>query len=278
MNTRTFLVSTAFLLSALGVASSALGQTRIQISPQIIEATVSPGGTFSEVLTFTNAGSVTAMVELEPADFDVDESGNPRIYPLGAGPGGHSLAPYLRVTPVSVRVEPGQSVRYRLTAKLPQEFGQLREMLYFVARPIKLEPAPGQTVIIPKIGVPVYLHSTRSKPATLEISDDRIVRKDADTLGLEIFTRNVGDRNIRPPVLVEVTEVGGAFYEVFEPNAGISPVLPGHGRLWNFDLGPVPAGELAVKLTFPTSLRESFVREYRVPAAEQREATQDSGS
>lgn len=262
MTRRSMMLAAALIV--LGSSEVAEGQTRVQISPQILETTVSPGGTMNEVISFTNAGTNPVYVTLEPADFEVDETGNPEIYPIGLGPSGKSLAPYLRVSPIEVRADPDQTVRFRLVAKLPEEFTHLREMLYFVARPIALEEAPGQTVIVPKVGVPLYVESTESRPARLEVSNDEVVRTE-NGVRINLETKNTGERIIRPPVIVEVSDDDG-FYEVFEPNAGIAPVLPDNVRKWSFDIAPLPRGPLSVRMTFPVSLRDSVVEEYQVPA------------
>lgn len=266
----------AICIASLFPGLTARGQTRVQIAPQIVEAIVSPGGTLSEIISFTNAGSAPVDVALELADFDVDETGNPHVSALGTGE--TTLAPYLRVSPLGARIGIGESARFRLSANLPSEFDHLRIMIYFVATPVEMpERSAQQTVIVPKIGVPVYVESTTSDPARLELDQIELTRAAvAGHLQLALLSTNVGDRIIRPPVTIEVESRDGSFYEIFEPNSGIAPVLPHHTRRWSFEIGPVPDGELEVTLTFPTSRRESYRSTRIVGPATAHEAAETS--
>ena len=137
-------------------------------------------------------------------------------------------------------------------------------MLYFTANPATLPEAPGLTMIVPKIGVPVYVESVDAAPAELQIENLEVKRTGPDRVRVSLTTTNVGERIIRPPVTVEIAGTDDSFYEVFEPNAGVSPVLPHRARQWSFDLGPVPPGPLEVSLTFSTSRRDAFRETYRV--------------
>ena len=247
-------------------ATTASAQIRVQVSPQIFERVISPGGTLNDRLRFTNAGTIPLEVSLELADLDVDEAGNAVKFPPATQP--HSLAPYLRVTPIKATIEPGQSMNYRLVAKLPAEFDHRRLMLYFLSKPVLDDEAGGsRTIVVPKVGVPVYVESRAANAARLDVSEVEWSRIEGDQLELRMTTRNEGERSIRPPGSVEVSSRDGSFYEVFDLNDGVAPVLPGHVRHWAFAVGPVPGGELSAKLIFATTLRDSFVREYEIAAS-----------
>ena len=87
------------LAVVVGCVTQLSAQAHVQIEPQIVEQVVSPGGTFEEIIKFTNAGTATVDVAVELADFDASEEGNAVILPLGTSD--ISLAPYLKVTPLA---------------------------------------------------------------------------------------------------------------------------------------------------------------------------------
>lgn len=261
-----FVLSLSLLMAIGLVAPDAGGQLHIQITPQIFERVISPGGTLNDRLTFHNAGSVPLEVSLELADFDADEGGNSVKFPPATK--AYSLAPYLRVTPIRAQIEPGQSLDYRLVAKLPADFDHRRVMLYFLSKPVFEDAGEGsRTIVVPKIGIPVYVESRTASAAVLGVENVEWRRLDDSRLGLTLTTTNAGQRIIRPPVSLEISSADGSFYEVFNLNGGADPVLPGRHRHWAFAVGPVPGGELSARLNFATSLRDSFVRDYEIPAA-----------
>jgi hypothetical protein len=152
---------------------------------------------------------------------------------------------------------------------VPEQFSQLRAKIYFSCKP-DIEVPPNATVLVPRLGIPIYVENKNAKPASLDVSRIEWNRlADGDQLHLDFDVANTGERNIRPTGYLEVHSKDDDFYKVFPFNNGKEPVLPGQKRKWQMNFGPVPLGELTLKLHFDTSFKTSFDAEYRIPLSKE---------
>ena len=105
-------------------------------------------------------------------------------------------------------------------------------------------------------------------PVQLEIESVEWDRPEetAELLRVRLTVSNHGQRNIRPRGFVHVETADGKFNATFDFNQGREPVLPGQRRRWEQFFGPVPEGELEVKLRLATSARTSYEAESFVAA------------
>ena len=258
------LILTAILVVA--AASALLAQTSVAISPQIIEKVVRPGDRLSDIVSFTNSGKEPVQVSLELADFAVDEDGKAHDRPPGTEPS--SLAPFLRITPPTIRVAPQQTVNFRYLAELPVEFTQRRVMIYFLVRPPTALVANGAGfIIVPRIGVPLYAENIAARPASLHVDSITWSRADDGSLHADLQLRNEGERNIRPQGFVLVRSTNGRFLREFPFNEGREPVLPSQSRQWHVTFGPVPRDDLLVDFRLTTSPTGTFHETYPIAAA-----------
>ncbi len=256
------------LLCLLCLSTSAALRSAISIAivPPYIEKVVRAGSKVSDTISFTNQGTETVSVGVDFADFGVSEQGDVSEEPPGTQPA--SLVRFVRVSPTRVRVAPNQQVFFRYAVETPQDFKQLKAMIYFSSRPEIAESA-NQVVMIPRMGIPLYIENMKAKPASLKLDEIKWERsgEKSESLLLSLHVKNEGERNIRPTGFLQVRSVDGKFDRVFDFNDGREPVLPGQRRRWAMSFGPVPGGELFVKLRFTNSPRTTIESEHRVPAA-----------
>ncbi len=167
-----------------------------------------------------------------------------------------------------VRVVPNQEVFFRYSVETPEEFAQLRAMVYLMSRP-EAPPGANQVVVVARMGVPIYVENTKAGPAQLTIDELEWVRDEdsGNELQLRLVVRNEGERNIRPNGYVHVRSEDGKYEQTFDFNEGREPVLPGQKRRWVQEFGPVAEGPLQVKLRLETSRRASYEAEATVPGS-----------
>lgn len=270
MKTRSIVVSA---LVALLLASLTHGQTEnrrpavsIALAPPFIEKAMRPNGKLTDTISLTNNGTLPVLVSIDFADFRVNRDGHAEELPPGTDP--TSLASYLRITPLQLRVAPQGRAFFRYSINAPAEFKQLRSQIFFSSKPI-VANAPNQVLFVPRMGVPLYVENLAAKPASIKVDRIKWSRsvENKDMLVLEMLASNEGERNIRPRGFVEVRSVDGRFSKTFPFNQGNEPFLPAQRRVWSLPFGPVPGGELSIRLRFETSTRTSFERAFTVPAS-----------
>ena len=254
------------LALALLPAPPARAEFTLTVVPPYVEKLVKPGSKFGDTLAFRNDGSDPVVVGVDFGDFGVDEHGAVTDSPPGSE--ARSLIRHLRISPLSQRVEPGQQVYFRYAVEVPEEFQQLRTIVYFRAVP-DVEVAANQVLVVARMGVPLYVENVKAAPAKLAVGEVNLTRSEDDPaqLRLRMDLLNEGERNIRPQGMAHVESADGRFRQTFDLNRGREPVLPGQARQWQQLIGPVPDGELTVRLDLATSVRGSFRTESTVPPA-----------
>jgi P pilus assembly chaperone PapD len=250
-----------FLLAVALLASAAATQAAVSVAlfPPVVEETVRPGHAVKGTISYTNRSDEPVQVAVSVVDFDVGQNNEVIEQPPGTQP--TSLSPYLRVSPSSVRVAPGQEIYFRYAVGSPEEFTHLRGMVYFVTQPDRPAEAGPQVLFVARLGIPFYVESSRARAAELRVDDLSWTRAEAEQVTLQLDVVNEGERIFRPPGLVEVRSEDGRFRKNFPFNAGQEPVLPGHARRFERSFGPVPEGDLTVRLHLNTSPS----RRYRSP-------------
>lgn len=243
---RTVLAAAILLLAPL---ASPAAQEAVSVTPAFASHLLAPGEQAEDVITLANRTSAALEITVSLADFDADEHNG--VVELPSGTSDASLAPFFRIAPLTARVAPGATAAFRYRAAPPRGFVHLRAMVFFLCRPGPASSEPGGTVVVPRIGVPVYVESTRARPAHLE-ARDLAVERTASGVRLSLVLANGGERLIRPAGSILLRPASGRG-SVLPFNRGHSPVLPGHRVLWEEDLGPAPEGATEVVLRLSTS-------------------------
>ena len=232
------LLSAVFLLLAAGAQA---GPLRISISPQVVELQAKPGSAREDALAFFNESDTPLTVSVTIVDFLPDQTG--RVIEKPAGVEADSIARSMRISPITARVAPQQTVYFRYRIEAPAEFTQLRGVVSFRAVPDAQGNSGGsRTIFVPVLGILCYVENPAAAPGRLEVNGVTAARE-KDRLLLSLRVTNKGQRNIRPTGFVRVRSKDGAFDESYPFNDGRGAVLPGFLRDWELRLGPVPGGE-----------------------------------
>jgi hypothetical protein len=170
---------------------------------------------------------------------------------------------------MQARVAPSQEVFFRYSVATPEEFDQLRAMVFLSSHP-EVPPGANQVQVVARLGVPIYVENVKSERAKLRVDELEWDRPEdrPDQLRLRATVVNEGGRNIRPTGFVQVRGTSGKYERTFEFNEGNEPVLPGQKRRWELYFGPVAEEELAVKLRMTTSHRTSYEAEASIEPRE----------
>ena len=243
---RAVLLAAVSLVAPLAVPAA---QEAVSVTPAFASHLIAPGEQAEDVITLASRTSAVLEVTVALADFDADEHDG--VVELPSGTSTSSLAPFFRIAPLAARVAPGATASFRYRAAPPRDFVHLRAMVFFLCRPGSAAGEPGATVVVPRIGVPVYVESARARPAHLDASGLAVERA-GDRLRLRLVLTNDGERLVRPTGSVLVRP-GVGRGDVLRFNRESHPVLPGHRVLWEEDLGPAPADATEVVLRLSTS-------------------------
>ena len=257
---RPVLAAAFLLLAPLGVPAA---HDTVAVTPAFATHLLVPGEQAEDVITLANRTSTALEVTVSLADFDADEHNDVVELPSGTSPA--SLARYFRIAPLAAHVPPGATASFRYRAAPPPGFAHLRAMVFLLCRPDPASGGPGGTVVVPRIGVPVYVESTGARPARLEVRDLAAGRAEG-RLRLSVVLANEGERLIRPSGSVLERPASGRD-EVVRFNRESRPVLPGHHVLWEEDLGPAPEGAAEVVLRLSTSAEGERSFAVHLPAA-----------
>lgn len=243
-------------------AGDAEGALSVSLSPQIVEKTANPGRKVSDVISFTNASDDSLAVSIELADFTIDERGEVVEKPPGTEP--TTLVPYLKLSPLRLEVAPGERVFFRYSIALPQQFDHLRTMIFFVSRPVRKQTGRAVTIVVPRLGIPLYVENRRAKVADVKVEEVVTERSTSDhsMVTVRVKMRNVGQRLIRPGGTIDV-EAGPSF----QFNVGSQPVLPGQTRVFTTPLQGVGGGDLSINVRLTSSVRGIFSGRYRIASS-----------
>lgn len=260
-------LSGAPLLLLLTAGASPCGAVSASLAPPVIEKEARPGQQVGDTISYTNNGDEPVTVSVSVVDFDVNDAYDILEQPPGTA--STTLAPYVRVAPTEVRVAPKQQIFFRYSVRTPQDFTHLRGMVYFLTRPEVPEAGQAQVTVASRMGIPLYVESAGASPARLKVETLEWERSGEanGTLTLKLAVTNEGGRLIRPTGYLEVRSADGRFLKAFAFNEGKLPVFPNSSRRLEMGFGPVPGGELFLRLRFDDTSRTQFKSESRLPAS-----------
>lgn len=241
----------------------------IAIVPQIIEKQVGAGGEINDVISLRNEGTDAVNVSVELADFNVERDG--KVVERPPGTETTTLSPYLKISPTRVTVAAGEQVFFRYSIAVPHMFTHLREMIFFVARPVSKPSGRAVALFVPRLGVPMYVENRAAAPADL-VADEISVERAGDSLRLDVLLRNRGQRIVRPGGSIDVLD-GKRLIASVDFNEGSAPVLPDNSRRFVTTLPGGGGGQSTVSVRVTAGLRTVVRRDLAVPAAAPRSSS-----
>ena len=175
---------------------------QVNISPMVI-STETKRGTATGFITLVNKGNETEKMNLSSAAFTYGLNG---FQVLESSP--NDLSPYLIFSPTEVVLEPKQTRRVRILARLlpSMKIGEYRAVIF--AAPVKSKVERG-LAINSRIGVVVYVRHGESQEKLTPTQTNYDVKKQQ----INLILKNEGNVTIRPQVKWQLKQVGKASFE-----------------------------------------------------------------
>ncbi len=140
------LVLLGLLPALLGAQEAPAPPLLLRLSPAILQLELARGETRTEELLLSNEGTLPLTVQVALADLQLSPEGLPLLQPPQSQP--YSCVPWLQLDKTTLRLEPGQSQKVRLTIRVPpQARGGGYGVVSFQA-PLPQLPASTETAVL----------------------------------------------------------------------------------------------------------------------------------
>lgn len=237
-------------LAALAFACLAPFPARAQLTVNQLELVLTPATPLARtaVVSVKNDSNEPQQATVSLGDWDRDESGANRFFPLGTTP--QSCRDRLKVFPATLRLEPGASQDVRVTLERPDSLAATCWSIVFVET-ARRAPNPNihgtQLVYVIRTGIKVYVEPPGlARDGALE--DLRVqphVRradapKDSSSIDAVVAFRNAGALPLAAHGSIEVRRQDNSL--VGKVEVPDFPVLPGALRRLEVPLPPLAAG------------------------------------
>lgn len=214
-----------------------------QLLVEPLEVVIVPGSAPTATFSVVNEGSRPVQASLAFEDWDRDETGQNRFYPLGKGPG--SCGGTLRVFPQDVRIEPRERATIRV---MLSETDSVRVGCWSVVFVENREPpssASRQITFSVRTGVKIYVETPMllREGAVEDMAiqphlqfDNTIGRSVIDSTRRDaaVTFANTGDVQVRLHGGLEVRRLDNTV--AAKVDLGEIPVLPGAKRIVRFEI------------------------------------------
>ena len=221
--------------------------------------TLNSGDSFEGVILVRNNDKEPADIRLSQCDYLFQSDGSNDYAEAGKTP--RSNAGWLTVSPLRVKIAPGETLPIRYKGKAPADpklQGTYWSMILVEPNSVAaLAPdgkpeqvAVGLATTI-RFAIQIVTQFGNSGTRSLQVTDKRLVQADGKRM-LQLDIANDGERLLIPQVTVELFDQGGASVGRFE--AGRARIYPACSVRAKVDLTGVPAGKYAA-MVLPTAAR-----------------------
>jgi P pilus assembly chaperone PapD len=206
----------------------ALAQMTLEVNPIRAEHQIESGASETNVIEVRNAGNQAVRVKAQAQDWTMNRKGEVAFARAGSTPG--SLSAWLEINPTDFQIEPGQTkeIRYTLTIPAGVRTGSYREAIIVEGMPAQQgPPSPKKMAIHGRFGVMIY--ETVGKPDIRDKFTDFQVLPERKQMKFIVSLANAGTAHFRPKKS-KVTIKNSQGQEVAKVDIPDAPVLPGAAR------------------------------------------------
>ena len=263
-----FLFALAFILA--GVATPAVAQISVEVSPLRVELTAGPGSTSTQAVTLTNGGKEPVRIRARLTDWELSRDGAPQFEGAReAGP--FSATNWVRIAPPEQVLDPGKegTVRFSLAVPADAPPAGYRTAILFEFSPGSGDPAARarEVQFRSRVATLIYINIGQP-PIAIELNDLRI-RPAAEQTHVVALLANTGKRNVRTKGTLTIFDSTGK--EVAQTLVPDVPVLPESERevaIVALEAAkPLPAGEYRVEVKIDVGMPALIVGETTLKVA-----------
>jgi hypothetical protein len=229
-----FALTTGYLLLATVVFAQSASQM-IQVSPAIIDISLSPGKTYQYEIKIANLSDIPLPVRLTPDNFDVnDEEGG---YDFNAAPSKTSLSNWVTTDPKDVILPAQTQIKVKLTINLPKAIpiGGYYSMLFI--EPVIPQTGVYQSLVLPKIGVLLLANigaqSEGVKGEILSYNLNQMIYSKNDLLATDFRFKNLSLNFYSAKPFLTIKNIFG---QAIKNELGEKIIFPGKIRHWRNNL------------------------------------------
>lgn len=256
-------------MAAAGVlllATPALAQISVEISPLRVELQAAPGNTTTQAITVSNMGAAAIRVRGTVTDWDLSRDGAPQFEGAVAG-GPYSATSWVRIAPPEQIIEPGKNatVRFSLTVPAGIEPGGYRTGILFDFAPGTGDPLARAREVAFKGRMATLLYVNIGQPPLAAELTDLSTRATGGITQVIATLKNTSRRSVRTKgTLVVYDKEGKTVRELLVPDV---PLLPDSERevaipVVDAAQNPtLPAGEYRVEVKIDLGLPALIVGE-----------------
>ena len=250
------LAMTAFEYLAPFPASA---QMALEVNPIRAEHQIAAGASETNVIEVRNGGSQAVRVKVQAQDWQMSRKGEVAFARAGSTSG--SLSAWLEINPTDFQVEPGQAkeIRYTLTIPAGTRPGSYHEAIIVEGMPAQQgPPTPKKMAIHGRFGVMIY--ETVGKPDIRAKFTDFQVLPERKQVKFIVSLANAGTAHFRPKKS-KVTIKNNQGQEVAKVDIPDAPVLPGAARDIEFSQElHLPSGQYQAEAVVDAGQRDLLAR------------------
>ena len=216
---------------ALGVllmlASPAVAQVGLGLSPLRLELATKPGQTQTDSLLLSNESTTAVHIRATTLDFSIDDEQQPQFTVAGPGEDSHSCRNWLKLNPVEFDLAPQEHRLVRYSLRYPD---QLNEGSFHCAAGFTTSPQPGEGALgmVTNVRMITTFYAVHGKPKPeAKVASMRFLPPDdvsAAKRKVVVQIENSGSTYFRVLGALEVNDEAGLVLETV-PFPAI-PVLP----------------------------------------------------
>ncbi len=259
------------VLMACAIPSTAAGQLSL-VSPAVEERSIGPGASYSGSIVVENLGREPQEIVVYQTDYRFLADGRSFYDPPGTGE--RSNAPWTRVTPARLVVQPGrqEAIAYTVTVPpgVPSPSGTYWSIIMVEGVPSRaIDSRQGSGAPEVQVGistrvryaVQIATHLVAPGKTDAAFGDPEILGIPTGDRALFFTLTNSGERAYRPAIRLELyDEATGSPAGVFRQQRGL--LYPGTALRQEFDLTGVPRGSYKALVVVDTGRDDVFGAQY----------------
>src|SRR5262249_21435 len=178
----------------LCLPAPAHAQISAQVWPSKVTREAEPGKALTQDVLITNRSTVAAGVRVRTMDWDLSQSGDLQLRPLGTT--AHSLASCMTLSPTTFSLAPGESRTVTASLTMPADGEPTRwGLILQEVRSTLPHRGPGP-LAVGELGTTVYLTRSAEQDARAQLTALDVAPQGPDSMRVRLTLANDGQRHL----------------------------------------------------------------------------------